>query len=84
MSALRNCEVIARDLVLELYAATGTRISSSAAARRLNKVGLYARKPMVCVPFTPASRGARLNWCRRHVQWSQNDWTRVWFTDKSR
>ncbi|KFM62536.1 hypothetical protein X975_17720, partial [Stegodyphus mimosarum] len=61
MSAQRNCEVTARDLVLELHPTTATRISSSAAARRLNKVGLYARKPMACVPFTPASRGARLN-----------------------
>lgn len=84
LSARRNREATTRDLVLDLQAATGTRISRSTAARRLNEVGLYARKPMVCVPLTPASKGARLNWCRRHVQWSQEDWARVLFTDESR
>ncbi|GFU97758.1 hypothetical protein TNCV_2532311 [Trichonephila clavipes] len=33
-------------------------------ARRLRGGGLYARKPVVCVPLTRQHRTARLQWCR--------------------
>ncbi|GFV73430.1 hypothetical protein TNCV_3389461 [Trichonephila clavipes] len=28
--------------------------------------GLYARRPVVCVPLTRQHRSARLQWCREH------------------
>ncbi|GFU70869.1 hypothetical protein TNCV_1005491 [Trichonephila clavipes] len=33
-------------------------------ARRLRGGGLYARRPVVCVPLTRQHRTARLQWCR--------------------
>ena len=39
----------ARQLISELVAATGIAVSRQTIYRRLNKSGLYARKPMVCV-----------------------------------
>ncbi|GFV14813.1 hypothetical protein TNCV_4716411 [Trichonephila clavipes] len=35
-------------------------------ARRLRGGGLYARRPVVCVPLTRQHRTARLQWCREH------------------
>ncbi|GFT82521.1 hypothetical protein TNCV_1633301 [Trichonephila clavipes] len=35
-------------------------------ARRLKGGGLYARRPVVCVPLTRQHRTARLQWCREH------------------
>ncbi|GFT18329.1 hypothetical protein TNCV_711271 [Trichonephila clavipes] len=35
-------------------------------ARRLRGGGLYARRPVVCVPLTRQHRTARFQWCREH------------------
>ncbi|GFT88290.1 hypothetical protein TNCV_1717871 [Trichonephila clavipes] len=35
-------------------------------ARRLRGGGLYARRPVVCVPLTRQHRTARLQWCGEH------------------
>lgn len=40
----------------------------------LKEVDLYVRKPIVCVPLTPPSKGDSLNNCRRTVQWCQEVW----------
>ncbi|GFY27306.1 transposable element Tcb2 transposase [Trichonephila clavipes] len=44
--------------------------------------GLYARRPVVCVPLTRQHRTARLQWCREH--WTEQDWACVLFSDESR
>ncbi|GFX17959.1 transposable element Tcb2 transposase [Trichonephila clavipes] len=46
--------------------------------------GLFARRPVRCVPLTPAHRRRRSLWCRKHRNWRDNDWGRVLFTDESR
>ncbi|GFY11939.1 transposable element Tcb1 transposase [Trichonephila clavipes] len=53
-------------------------------ARRLRGGGLYARRPVVCVPLTRKHRTARLQWCREHHNWTEQDWTCVLFSDESR
>ncbi|GFT25383.1 hypothetical protein TNCV_182141 [Trichonephila clavipes] len=35
--------------------------------------GLYARRPVVCVPLTRQHRTARLQWCREHHNWTEQD-----------
>ncbi|GFX36124.1 transposable element Tcb2 transposase [Trichonephila clavipes] len=35
-------------------------------ARRLRRGGLYARRPVVCVPLTRQHRTTRFQWCREH------------------
>ncbi|GFS99927.1 hypothetical protein TNCV_4196161 [Trichonephila clavipes] len=53
-------------------------------ARRLSGGGLYARRPVVCVPLTRQQRTARLQWCREHHNWTEQDWACVLFSDESR
>ncbi|GFW77249.1 transposable element Tcb2 transposase [Trichonephila clavipes] len=52
--------------------------------RRLRGGGLYARRPVVCVPLTRQHRTARLQWCREHHNWTEQDWACVLFSDESR
>ncbi|GFT49631.1 transposable element Tcb2 transposase [Trichonephila clavipes] len=53
-------------------------------SRRLRGGGLYARRPVVCVPLTRQHRTARLQWCREHHNWTEQDWACVLFSDESR
>ncbi|GFU79721.1 transposable element Tcb2 transposase [Trichonephila clavipes] len=53
-------------------------------ARRLRGGRLYARRPVVCVPLTRQHRTARLQWCREHHNWTEQDWSCVLFSDESR
>ncbi|GFU12708.1 transposable element Tcb1 transposase [Trichonephila clavipes] len=43
-----------------------------------------ARIPVVCVPLTRQHRTARLQWCREHHNWTEQDWACVLFSDESR
>ncbi|GFW52858.1 transposable element Tcb2 transposase [Trichonephila clavipes] len=52
--------------------------------RRLNGGGLFARRPVRCVPLTPAQRIRHSLWCREHRNWRDSEWGRVLFTDESR
>ncbi|GFY14483.1 transposable element Tcb2 transposase [Trichonephila clavipes] len=53
-------------------------------ARRLRGGGLYARRPVVCVPLTRQHRTASLQWCREHHNWTEQNWACVLFSDESR
>ncbi|GFV85644.1 transposable element Tcb2 transposase [Trichonephila clavipes] len=53
-------------------------------AKRNRGGGLYARRPVVCVPLTRQHRTARLQWCREHHNWTEQDWACVLFSDESR
>ncbi|GFU38845.1 transposable element Tcb2 transposase [Trichonephila clavipes] len=64
--------------------ATGRPISRFTVAIRLHGGGLFARRPIRCVPLTPAHRRRRSLWCREHRNWRDNEWGRVLFTDESR
>ncbi|GFV04624.1 transposable element Tcb2 transposase [Trichonephila clavipes] len=59
-------------------------ISRFSVARRLHGGGLFSRRPVRCVPLTPAHRRRRSLWCREHRNWRDNEWGRVLFTDESR
>ncbi|GFV32497.1 transposable element Tcb2 transposase [Trichonephila clavipes] len=52
--------------------------------KRLRGGGLYARRPVVCVPLTRQHRTARLQWCREHHNWTEQAWACVPFSDESR
>ncbi|GFV12559.1 uncharacterized protein TNCV_4425121 [Trichonephila clavipes] len=54
--------------------ATGRPISRLTVARRLHGGGLFARRPVRCVPLTPAHRRRRSLWCREHRNWRDNEW----------
>ncbi|GFT42891.1 HTH_Tnp_Tc3_2 domain-containing protein [Trichonephila clavipes] len=73
-----------REKSLDTTQATGRPISRFTVARRLYGGGLFARRPVRCVPLTPAHRRRRSLWCREHRNWRDNEWGRVHFTDESR
>ncbi|GFV05749.1 transposable element Tcb2 transposase, partial [Trichonephila clavipes] len=66
------------------HATTSADDFSQTVRNRLHEGGLYARRPMVCIPLTPRHRAARRRWAAEHRDWEQHDWSQVLFTDESR
>ncbi|GFU56858.1 hypothetical protein TNCV_2437371 [Trichonephila clavipes] len=52
LSAKRNRRTTAQQVADQFLAASGKQISRKTVARRLRGGGLYARRPVVCVPLT--------------------------------
>ncbi|GFT62314.1 transposable element Tcb1 transposase [Trichonephila clavipes] len=77
----RNRRQTAGEIARHTTQATGRPISRFTVARRLHGGGLFARRPVRCVPLTPAHRRRRSLWCREHRDWRDNEWGRVLFTD---
>ncbi|GFT26945.1 transposable element Tcb1 transposase [Trichonephila clavipes] len=84
LSAKRNRRTTAQQVANQFLAASGKQISRKTVARRLREGGLYARRPVVCVPLTRQHRTARLQWCREHHNWTEQYWACVLFSDESR
>ncbi|GFS87675.1 transposable element Tcb2 transposase [Trichonephila clavipes] len=84
LSAKRNRRTTAQQVANQFLAASGKQISRKTVARRLRGGGLYARRPVVCAPLTRQHRTARLQWCREHHNWTEQDWACVLFADESR
>ncbi|GFV30350.1 transposable element Tcb1 transposase [Trichonephila clavipes] len=84
LQARRNRRQTAGEIARHTTQATGRLISRFTVARRLHGGGLFARRPVRCVPLTPAHRRRRSLWCREHRNWRDNEWERVLFTDESR
>ncbi|GFX39711.1 transposable element Tcb1 transposase [Trichonephila clavipes] len=84
LSAKRNRRTTAQQVTNQFLAASGKQISRKTVAKRLRGGGLYARRPVVCVPLTRQHRTARLQWCREHHNWTEQDWACVLFSDESR
>ncbi|GFU58676.1 transposable element Tcb2 transposase [Trichonephila clavipes] len=84
LTARRNRTKNATQLQRQLLLATGRRVSSQTVRNRLHEGGLYARRPMVCIPLTRRHRAARRRWAAEHRDWEQHDWSQVLFTDEPR
>ncbi|GFW71322.1 transposable element Tc1 transposase [Trichonephila clavipes] len=84
LQARRNRRQTAGEIARHTTQATGRLISRFTVARRLHGGGLFARRPVRCVPLTPAHRRRRSLWCREHRNWRDNEWGRVLFTDENR
>ncbi|GFW39521.1 transposable element Tcb1 transposase [Trichonephila clavipes] len=80
----RNRWQTAGEIARHTTQATGRPITRFTVARRLHGGGLFARRPVRCVPLTPAHRRRRSLWSREHRNWRDNEWGRVLFTDESR
>ncbi|GFY13597.1 transposable element Tc1 transposase [Trichonephila clavipes] len=83
-SVVSRLRITAQQVANQFLAASGKQISRKTVARRLREGGLYARRPVVCVPLTRKHRTARLQWCREHHNWTEQDWACVLFSDESR
>ncbi|GFW37801.1 transposable element Tc1 transposase [Trichonephila clavipes] len=84
LQARRNRRQTAREIARHTTQVTGRPISRFTVARRLHGGGLFARRPVRCVPLTPAHRRRWSLWCREHRNWRDKEWGRVLFTDDSR
>ncbi|GFX77106.1 transposable element Tcb1 transposase [Trichonephila clavipes] len=80
----RNGQRTASDLSRQLSSATGRTVSRQTVYRRLGHIGLYARKPVRCVPLTATHCRLRLTWSREHALWTPQQWSCVMFSDESR
>ncbi|GFW11956.1 transposable element Tcb2 transposase [Trichonephila clavipes] len=67
-----------------LRSATGTTVSTQNVRNQLYGVGLYPRRPMVCVRLTSRHRRDRREWATEHVNWRRNEWSNVLFSEESR
>ncbi|GFX39542.1 transposable element Tcb1 transposase [Trichonephila clavipes] len=72
------------DSKMMLSSATGTTVSRQTVYRRLGHIGLYARRPVRCVPLTATHGHLRLTWSREHALWTPQQWSCVMFSDESR
>ncbi|GFT04261.1 transposable element Tcb2 transposase [Trichonephila clavipes] len=84
LSARRRRTTTVPQLVADPFQASGRRISATTVRNRLQNAGLYARRPVVCVPLNGRQRRNHLCWAREHVSWTQQQWASVLFTDESR
>ncbi|GFV72364.1 transposable element Tcb2 transposase [Trichonephila clavipes] len=84
LQARRNKRQKAGEITRHTTQATGRPISRFTAARRLHGGGLFARRPVRCVPLTHAHRRRCSLWCREHRNWRDNEWGRALVTDESR
>ncbi|GFU17757.1 HTH_Tnp_Tc3_2 domain-containing protein [Trichonephila clavipes] len=60
-----------------------TTVSRQTVYRRLGHIGLYARRPVRCVPFTATHCRLRLTWSREHALWTPQQWSCVMFSPMS-
>ncbi|GFV63359.1 transposable element Tcb1 transposase [Trichonephila clavipes] len=84
VTAKRNRRSTASDLSRQLSSATGTTVSRQTVYRRLGHIGIYARRPIRCVPLTSTHCHQRLTWSREHALWTPQQWSCVMFFDESR
>ncbi|GFV13164.1 transposable element Tcb1 transposase [Trichonephila clavipes] len=84
ITAKRNRRSTASDLSRQLSSATGTAVSRQTVYRRLGHIGLYARRPVRCVPLTATHCRLRLTWSREHALWTPQQWSCVIFSVESR
>ncbi|GFW69393.1 transposable element Tcb2 transposase [Trichonephila clavipes] len=54
----------------QLSTATGRQVSRFTVARRLQKGGLFDRRPERCLPLKVDHRRHRLQWCGEHKNWT--------------
>ncbi|GFV22295.1 HTH_Tnp_Tc3_2 domain-containing protein [Trichonephila clavipes] len=83
-TAKRNRRSTASDLSRQFSSSTGTTISRQTVYRRLGHIGLYARRPVRCVPLTANHCRLRLTRSREHALWTPQQWFYVMFSDECR
>ena len=73
--------VNATTLLNELRNAVGVNISTQKVHSSLQRSGRRSRRECIRIPLTQLHIQVRLNWTRDHVNWTDNDWDPVLFTD---
>ncbi|GFV76696.1 transposable element Tcb1 transposase [Trichonephila clavipes] len=84
VTAKTNRRSTASDLSRQLSSATDTTVSRKIMHRRLGHIGLYASRPVRCIPLTATHCRLRLTWSREHALRTIQQWSYVMFSDESR
>ncbi|GFT04422.1 transposable element Tcb1 transposase [Trichonephila clavipes] len=84
VTAKRNRRNTASDLSRQLSSATGMTVSRQTVYRRLEHIGLYARRTVRCVPLTATHCRLRLAWSRQNAVWTPQQWSCGIFSNESR
>lgn len=84
MSARRNPGATTNQLRDQLYQAHGIRVSRRTIGNRLHDVDLHCRRPWRAQPLNRGNRGSRLQWAQDHIDWDEDQWANVLFSDESR
>ncbi|GFW81024.1 transposable element Tcb2 transposase [Trichonephila clavipes] len=73
------------DRYLAVTANRNSRSTASNLSRQLSlaTTGLYARRPVRCVPLTATHCCLRLTWSTEHALWTPQQWSCVMFSDES-
>ncbi|GFU70253.1 HTH_Tnp_Tc3_2 domain-containing protein [Trichonephila clavipes] len=69
---------------LDSFKQTEHSIRPASSGSRLGHIGLYARRPVRCVPLTTTHCRLRLTWSREHALWTPQQWSHVMLSDESR
>ncbi|GFX43745.1 transposable element Tcb1 transposase [Trichonephila clavipes] len=84
VTAKRNGRSTSSDRYRQVFSATGTSVSRQNVYRRLGHIGLYARRPVRCVPLTATHCRLRLTWSREHALRTPQQWSCVMLSDESK
>lgn len=82
--SLKNRFATAKELRKDLNERCSINISTRSVQRRLNEVGLQARRPAKKPLLSAVMKKKRLMWAKQHREWTANDWKRVIFSDESK
>ncbi|GFV07946.1 transposable element Tcb1 transposase [Trichonephila clavipes] len=74
----------ASDLSRQLSSVTGTTVSRRTVYRHFGHIGLYARRPVRCVPLTATHCRLQLTWSKDHALWIPQQWLCLMLSDESR
>lgn len=72
------------DIHREISTFNGIQISSKTVQRRLVSAGLNGRRPAKKPLISTKNRKARIDFAKRHLNWSIEDWKKVIFSDESK
>lgn len=81
---LRNRRLTAVQTRNQLEEVRGTRIGQRTVRRRLKEVGIKSYRPKKAPKLQRRHRVARLAFAREHQNWTNDQWSKVLFTDESR
>lgn len=84
INCLRNRNLTANQLKAQLQNVHQVVVSGQTVRNRLHEVDLHARRPIKVPVLSRGNRARRLEWAEEHINWQQQDWARVLFTDESR
>ena len=79
-SSLRECDYCT--LQNESRNAVVVNISTQKVHNSVQPSGLRSRRECIRIPLTRLHKQVRLNWTGDHVNWTDNDWDPVLFTDE--